>query len=87
MALAVRFDNACEMEFSRLHPDVQDALLAYARLLEEYGPLLGRPHVDTLKGSVFPNTKELRFKAADGIWRAAFAFDPAREAYLAGARR
>jgi hypothetical protein len=26
--------------------------------------------------------KELRFKAADGVWRVAFAFDPNREAIL-----
>jgi hypothetical protein len=26
--------------------------------------------------------KELRFLAADGVWRVAFAFDPAREAIL-----
>lgn len=26
--------------------------------------------------------KELRFKAADGVWRVAFAFDPKRNAVL-----
>lgn len=26
--------------------------------------------------------KELRFQAADGVWRVAFAFDPRREAIL-----
>ncbi len=26
--------------------------------------------------------KELRFNAADGVWRVAFAFDPKREAVL-----
>jgi len=26
--------------------------------------------------------KELRFKAADGVWRAAFAFDPERKAII-----
>jgi hypothetical protein len=26
--------------------------------------------------------KELRFEAADGVWRAAFAFDPNRKAIL-----
>ena len=26
--------------------------------------------------------KELRFKAADGVWRIAFAFDPKRDAVL-----
>ena len=51
-------------------------------LLEEFGPQLGRPTVDTLKGSTHTNMKELRFDAADGVWRVAFAFDPERHAIL-----
>jgi len=47
-----------------------------ALLLEHFGPQLGRPRVDTLKGSRHANMKELRFDAADGVWRVAFAFDP-----------
>jgi hypothetical protein len=35
--------------------------------------------VDTLNESKHPNMKELRFHAADGVWRAAFAFDPKRK--------
>jgi len=31
-------------------------------LLQEFGPQLGRPRVDTLKGSRYANMKELRFK-------------------------
>jgi hypothetical protein len=59
---------------------VQTALAAKARLLESSGPMLGRPHVDTLKNSRHGNMKELRFDAADGIWRA--AFDTARQAVV-----
>ena len=50
--------------------------------LEQFGPQLGRPRVDTLKGSRHANMKELRFDAADGVWRVAFAFDPKRNAVL-----
>lgn len=78
----------------RFEPAVQDALLAVAKLLADYGPRLGRPYADTLKGSKHANMKELRFEASDGEWRAAFAFDPQRRAILlvagdkrAGARR
>ena len=53
-----------------------------ALLLEHFGPQLGRPRVDTLKGSRHANMKELRFDAADGVWRVAFAFDPKRNAVL-----
>ena len=52
------------------------------RLLEEFGPTLGRPHADTLKGSSHANMKELRFRAEGGVWRVAFAFDPKRKAVL-----
>ncbi|MGA3133534.1 MAG: type II toxin-antitoxin system RelE/ParE family toxin [Terracidiphilus sp.] len=45
-------------------------------------PELGRPEVDTLKGSAWSNMKELRFKAEGGVWRVAFAFDPKRAAIL-----
>jgi hypothetical protein len=38
--------------------------------------------VDTLNGSRHANMKELRFSAADGEWRVAFAFDPKRKAIL-----
>ena len=57
-------------------------ILALARVLQEFGPQLGRPRVDTLKGSRHANMKELRFSAADGEWRVAFAFDPRRKAIL-----
>ena len=46
------------------------------------GPQLGRPRVNTLKGSRHANMKELRCSAADGEWRLAFAFDPRRRAIL-----
>lgn len=82
MSWAVLFHEAFEPEFDSLLEDVQDEVLAHAKLLEQIGPLLGRPRVDTLKGSRHSNMKELRFDAADGVWRVAFAFDPKRRAVL-----
>jgi hypothetical protein len=82
MSWVVKFHDAFEEEFEVLARDVQDELLAAAKLLQDFGPKLGRPHVDTLKGSDFANMKELRFRAADGEWRTAFALDPNREAIL-----
>src|SRR5690242_11617021 len=52
------------------------------RLLQQFGPQLGRPRVDTLNDSRHANMKELRFSAADGEWRVAFAFDTKRKAIL-----
>lgn len=51
-------------------------------LLEKAGPLLGRPHVDTLKGSRIPNLKELRVQHQGRPIRILFAFDPRRIGYL-----
>jgi len=69
-------------EYNEMHGDVQDELLAHIKLLEEFGPHLGRPRADTLNGSRHANMKELRFYAADGVWRFAFAFDPKRQAII-----
>jgi hypothetical protein len=50
--------------------------------LAAVGPALGRPHVDTLRDSRFPNMKELRVKHRGRPYRILFAFDPRRCAYL-----
>jgi hypothetical protein len=71
-----------DTEFTAFPCDVQTVMLAKARMLEHFGPQLGRPYVDTLVGSKHVNMKELRFDAADGVWRAAFAFDPHRQAVI-----
>ncbi len=78
----VLFYEEFEPEFDALPEDVQDELLTHAKLLEQLGPQLGRPRADTLNGSRHANMKELRFDAADGVWRVAFAFDPHRKAIL-----
>jgi hypothetical protein len=78
----VRFYDELDVEFAELSKETQDAFLATAKLLEDYGPQLGRPYVDALKGSKYANMKELRFDAGGGVWRVAFAFDPRREAIL-----
>jgi hypothetical protein len=82
MSWTILFHDDFEPEFLGLADDVQDELLAHVEVLAEFGPALGRPHVDTLAGSRHANMKELRFKAADGVWRVAFAFDPERRAIL-----
>jgi hypothetical protein len=79
------FDPAFAAEVEQLTPTVRSELLAHAVLLESFGPQLGRPYCDTLKGSNHANMKELRFNADDGVWRVAFAFDPARKAILLAA--
>jgi hypothetical protein len=82
MAWEVILHGDFEPEFDALPCAVADELLAHAKLLAHFGPQLGRPRVDTLKGSRHSNMKELRFDAANGVWRVAFAFDPKRRAVL-----
>ena len=78
----VSFHDEFEAEFDDLDEAVQDEMLAHAKLLEQFGPQLGRPRVDTLNGSRHANMKELRFEVENGVWRVAFAFDPKRQAVL-----
>jgi hypothetical protein len=69
-------------EFRAFDEAVQDEIAVMTELLGAAGPALKRPMSDTLKGSKFANMKELRFNAAGGVWRLAYAFDPARQAIL-----
>jgi len=82
MPWAVSFHGEFDVEFQALDEDLQDELLAHAKLLQEFGPSFGRPAVDTLAGSQYANMKELRFNWKGGVWRVAFAFDPKRTAIL-----
>ena len=52
-------------------------------LLSMYGPNLGRPHADTLKGSKkLSNLKELRAKTDEHEFRVAYIFDPERKGLI-----
>jgi len=82
MPWSVIFHEEFNGEFQALEEALQDELLAHAKLLQSFGPDLGRPTVDTLKGSKHANMKELRFAWQRQVWRMAFAFDPRRRAIL-----
>ncbi|MBX7255399.1 MAG: type II toxin-antitoxin system RelE/ParE family toxin [Candidatus Hydrogenedentes bacterium] len=82
MSWVVEMGDEFKPEFDEFHKDVKVELLALARLLQQFGPQLRRPHVDTLKDSRHANMKELRFAASGGAWRVAFAFDTKRKAIL-----
>ncbi|AXS41625.1 type II toxin-antitoxin system RelE/ParE family toxin [Breoghania sp. L-A4] len=82
MAWTINFHDSFADEFDRLAEDVKIELMAMVILLAEFGPQLSRPHADTLKGSRHANMKELRFRADNGAWRVAYAFDPERKAIL-----
>ena len=67
--------------------DQDDRTVAYVwaalSVLSEKGPALGRPLVDTVEHSRFPNMKELRPASPGGSEiRILFAFDPQRQAIM-----
>ena len=66
--------------------DVCDTLIQVSQAvtaLQEEGPALGRPLVDTIKGSVLSNLKELRSgSAGTAEVRLLFVFDPDRQAVI-----
>src|ERR1700692_4026420 len=82
MPWTVRLHPAFMTEIAAFSVEVGEEIAALTELLEQFGPQLRRPRCDTLNGSEYANMKELRFAAADGVWRVAFAFDPDRRAVL-----
>ncbi|QTF93892.1 type II toxin-antitoxin system RelE/ParE family toxin [Halomonas sp. BM-2019] len=56
----------------------RENVLAALMMLRERGPMLPRPHADTVNGSQYRNMKELRIQSQGRPLRAFFAFDPRR---------
>jgi hypothetical protein len=79
---AIEYTDAFGRWWETLTGDEQVALDASVRLLEQLGPGLSRPHVDTVKGSRHSNMKELRTQCKGRPLRTMFAFDPRRCAIL-----
>lgn len=69
--------------FRSLDRATQVRVIEAVDMLAEIGPALGRPLVDTLKGTQVANLKELRpGSTGRSEVRILFAFDPWREAIL-----
>jgi len=68
--------------YQDLAADLRIAIATAVDRVEANGPELGRPFADTLKGSRFPNMKELRVQHRGRPYRILFIFDPRRNAYL-----
>jgi hypothetical protein len=82
MAWDIEFTDEFGEWFRNLDDAEKVSVTASVDLLEELGPALGRPHVDTLKGSRVPNMKELRVQHAGKPYRILFAFDPRQTGIL-----
>lgn len=77
MSWEVEFTEEFEQWYRGLNQGTQDRIIAVVQVLRDRGPGLGRPLVDSVKGSGHP-MKELRV----GTVRLLFAFDPRRVAVL-----
>ena len=75
----VEFTDQFHQWYRSLSSKEQHTVVARVELLEEAGPALGRPVVDSVHQSRHANMKELR--AEQGL-RVLFAFDPRRTAIL-----
>ena len=62
--------------------DASVSIYAVMEVLKSLGPNLGRPYVDSVKGSRHENMKELRVQSKGRPFRIFFAFDPFRQAVL-----
>jgi hypothetical protein len=67
---------------ARQDESTQEKVLAALVILQQQGPSLGRPLVDTVYDSKFTNMKELRVQHRGKPLRAFFAFDPLRQAIV-----
>ena len=68
--------------FDSLDDDAKEGIVVKIEVLKALGPMLGRPLVDSLKGSRHSNMKELRVVSNGRPFRILFAFDPKRQAVL-----
>jgi hypothetical protein len=76
----VEFTDTFGSWWEELSAADQERVTAAVEILEQGGPALGRPLVDTIKRSRHANMKELRPRG--GHLRILFAFDPRRTAIL-----
>jgi len=76
-----RTDEAADWILN-LDEDARQAILRNLLILQEIGPSLGRPYVDSIKQSRHKNMKELRIQNKLRVYRILFIFDPKRKAVL-----
>ncbi|ATN37073.1 hypothetical protein ACO34A_25210 (plasmid) [Rhizobium sp. ACO-34A] len=82
MAYKVQFHSDFVPEWKELEMGLKELVGEVLDHLEDEGPFLGRPEVDTLSGSSHANMKEIRVRFAKQVWRFAFAFDPTQSAII-----
>jgi hypothetical protein len=82
VAHEIEFTEEFRLWWDDLSPEEQVSINRSVIVLRDRGANLGRPHVDTVKGSKYPNMKELRVQHASRPFRIFFAFNPLRTGIL-----
>jgi hypothetical protein len=82
VAWEVEFTDDFEGWWNSLSEIEQGKVDARVTLLMEHGPNLGYPFSSQVKGSRYPEMRELRAQAAGDPLRILYAFDPRRTAIL-----
>ena len=82
MAYEVEFSDEFGEWWDNLSVEEQESITFSVRLLQEEGVNLRRPQADTVKGSAYPNMRELRCQHRGRPYRVLYAFDPRRTAML-----
>ena len=77
-----KYTNEYEDWFTVQDEEAKILINAKLIVLQEFGPNLGRPYVDTIKGSKYKNLKELRINHKKYVLRILFIFDKKRNCWL-----
>jgi hypothetical protein len=82
VAWEVEFTDEFDEWWDGLTVDEQNSIADGVYVLEEFGPTLARPQADTVRGSKYPNMRELRIQHQGRPYRVLYAFDPRRVGVL-----
>jgi hypothetical protein len=82
MSWEVEFTDQFGNWWETLSEDEQASIYAVVLVLERIGPALTRPYADTVRGSRYPNMRELRVQHQGRPFRLLYAFDPRRVAII-----
>jgi hypothetical protein len=78
LAWEIEFTDEFGRWWDGLSAEEQDSVDSSVHMLEDAGPALTRPYADTIRGSQFPNMRELRIQHQGRPYRVLYAFDPRR---------
>jgi hypothetical protein len=82
VAWEVEYTDEFGAWWENLDEDEQASINAVVLVLEQLGPALTRPYADTVRGSRYPNMRELRVQHQGRPFRLLYAFDPRRVAII-----